>query len=351
MRSFILMILLLPTLVAAADDDSFLLGYTTALLEHGLTDAAVEIEAATTHDGIILRSSECLDDEQRRRAEVRLLHNPRIQQVRWQMPCLTTVALRESADAPASHSTVIGLPTHHLFRPLLADPREMSFSARYQKQTLGGIRRSATAASLAGSFGLVSGRADSVDWQLGVQGGVFALFDFTDGNHDLLNADYFVGVPLSLRHGRWSSRLRLYHVSSHLGDEYLVRSPDVERINLSTETVDALLSYEWDHLRLYGGGGYIINSYTPLTRALLQYGAELRVPEVIGRADWVLAADIKHNEEQDWEANQSYRTGFTVSYGTRQVALMLAHYEGYSPDGQFYVEKMRYSGVEISVQL
>ena len=48
---------------------------------------------------------------------------------------------------------------------------------------------------------------------------------------------------------------RLFHQSSHLGDEFLLRT-QTQRVNLSYESVDLRFSYEiGDVLRLYGGGG------------------------------------------------------------------------------------------------
>jgi len=53
-------------------------------------------------------------------------------------------------------------------------------------------------------------------------GAVFAQFNLDTPSFDLLNADYLVGPELTLRHGRWSGRVRFYHQSSHLGDEFLL---------------------------------------------------------------------------------------------------------------------------------
>ncbi len=54
--------------------------------------------------------------------------------------------------------------------------------------------------------------------------GVFQ-FDLSAPSSDLINTDYVVGVPLSWRSGGWSTRVRLYHQSSHLGDEFLLGRP------------------------------------------------------------------------------------------------------------------------------
>src|SRR6185503_17309890 len=80
--------------------------------------------------------------------------------------------------------------------------------------------------------------------QLGVAGAIFAQFDLDSASYDLLNADYTIGLPLTFRAGRISGRLRPYHQSSHLGDEFLLRPSPPKRVNLSFEAVEALLSVD-----------------------------------------------------------------------------------------------------------
>ena len=56
----------------------------------------------------------------------------------------------------------------------------------------------------------------------------------------------------------WSFRFRLWHLSCHLGDEFLLCNPDFDRRNLSDEGVDLFVSYQFGMpLRVYVGLGYI----------------------------------------------------------------------------------------------
>ncbi len=96
--------------------------------------------------------------------------------------------------------------------------------------------------------------------QIGIQGAVFALFNLDAPSHDLINADYWIGLPVSYRKGLWSFFGRVYHQSSHLGDEFLLDTPGVNRINLSYEESEALASYDWRKWRFYASGGYIFHS-------------------------------------------------------------------------------------------
>lgn len=82
--------------------------------------------------------------------------------------------------------------------------------------------------------------------------------------------------------GCWSARVRGFHQSSHLGDEFIINNPAVERKNLSFEAVDVLLAVE-ERLgrvygRVYGGGAYIVSSANDLDPGLAQWGVEIRGP-------------------------------------------------------------------------
>ncbi len=73
----------------------------------------------------------------------------------------------------------------------------------------------------------------------------FSDFNLGAESADLVNSDFIASVHASTRAGNFSTFARIYHQSSHLGDEFLLRTrTDLERINLSYEGVDLRLSYE-----------------------------------------------------------------------------------------------------------
>jgi hypothetical protein len=122
-------------------------------------------------------------------------------------------------------------------------------------------------------------------WQIGVDAAVFAIFDLDAPSSDLVNADYWLGLPLSYRKNSFSTMLRLYHQSSHLGDEFLLRNR-VDRVNVSYEGVDLRLSYDLFKkiVRLYAGGGYILRREPDdLERLSAQGGVEDPFPLGIPR--------------------------------------------------------------------
>ena len=62
----------------------------------------------------------------------------------------------------------------------------------------------------------------------------------------------------------FTALFRLYHQSSHVGDEFLLRNRVANRVNLSYEAVDVKASYELlEMFRVYAGFGYLFDQEPP----------------------------------------------------------------------------------------
>jgi len=72
---------------------------------------------------------------------------------------------------------------------------------------------------------------------IGIEGAAFARFSFAVITRELVNTDWVFAVPLVWHRGSHWLRLRYYHTSSHLGDEYQQRF-GLSSINYSRDGVD-----------------------------------------------------------------------------------------------------------------
>ncbi len=100
--------------------------------------------------------------------------------------------------------------------------------------------------------------------QLELEGALWALFEPTLESSPLVNADYYVGGVLTYAYRNWSFRLRGFHISSHLGDEFLlnmqIEQPEFKRLNPSAEYIDLAGAYVWNEdVRLYAGIGCVVH--------------------------------------------------------------------------------------------
>jgi hypothetical protein len=267
---------------------------------------------------------------------------------------------------PAGEQTgYVPLPRGEVFCPLIADPKSFhSFASLLRHESDGDPTLNVASVGIGDAFGLGrwNGGSPGDGLQFGLSAGVFAQFDLGTDSNDLLNADYVVGLPVTYRRGWFSTRVRLYHQSSHLGDEYLLREPPdrQNRENLSFEALDWLLSADIGWLRLYGGGERLFNrSPEDLGGYTAHGGVELRPsPRIIplgslGGFRFVAAGDVKSSEEQDWDPAISTRAGLEYDRAgggdatARRWGIYAEFYTGPSPYGQFFREKVRLAGFGI----
>lgn len=247
------------------------------------------------------------------------------------------------------------LPKTKLFDPLMADPRWPHFSATVQDYGGDNGLDTVGAVSLGDGFSLYQAPGLGGAWGVGFQAAVFALFDLDSESKDLINADYWVGIPLEWRSGEWSAIARLYHQSSHLGDEYLLRSSENQRsrVNLSYEVVDFKLSRDlFDRaFRIYGGAGYLFDQEpADIKHGLAQWGAEMRGPWTFAadRLRPIAAVDFQTAEEGGWDVDISARAGLELlSTSARDftVQMTVDYYHGHNPNGQFFNDVVDYYGI------
>jgi hypothetical protein len=255
----------------------------------------------------------------------------------------------------------VALPRGEVFAPLIADPKEPEFLISYLRVRSDLRDTDMGAIGLGEAFGLIRwpGPEPGDGLQVSLAGAVFAQFDMGTSSNDLLNADYLIALPVTYRRGALAARARYYHQSSHLGDEFLLRTqPQPERVNLSFEAIELLVAAELGPLRAYGGGEYLTRRAPPeLEPGVLHGGLEFRQPGplfrigALGRARLVAALDVRSWQQQSWRPGWSGRAGLEFApaqedWGLGQRLAVLVHlYDGPSPYGQFYLVEVTSVGV------
>ena len=351
--------------VAAPADDAYLRGYATAVLEQtlGLRAPAISVDRGvvrvpasaigTTDRGRVLTALQSIPGV----TGVEIVDTPPAHSVTaaTAAPAAVSVAGPPPAltpDQDAEKMDLGFLPRGYLFDALLADPRWPHFSAAYQRYLGDDQFTDVTAVSFGETIPFYRAAAPfGGHWEVGLQAGVFAIFDMNSDSHDLVNADYFVGAAGAYAVGPFQALARVFHQSSHLGDEFLLRGrPD--RVNLAYEAVDLKLSYHFlDRvLRVYAGGGYLFNrDPSSLEPWIVGGGVEARkrlffLPGVTP----VAAVNVQAREENRWNPEISVRAGVQFDRAQilgRRLLVMLEYFHGNSPDGQFLRKEIDYLGI------
>ncbi|QSA97754.1 DUF1207 domain-containing protein [Methylococcus sp. EFPC2] len=342
-------------------DDAYISGYAAGVLKH---DLKLNMPSLTVRDGVITLPADSLPASDRDRAVRIISEIPGVKAVKISAATDGMTSTRRPGDVSASSNEQIILstgllPSGHLFKPLLADTRWAHFSAAYRNyqssnfdgRDIGSVSFGETIPFYRSNFG-----QSTAQWEAGIQAGVFSDFNLNASSSDLINTDFIAAAYSSARAGQFSAFGRIYHQSSHLGDEFLLRRihSKFERVNLSYEGADLKLSYELPFgVRIYGGGGGLFHREPSNLRVWsAQYGIEFRSPWRLDFASLrpVIATDIKNYDENNWSTDISARAGVEFDNDTLQVLgrklqILAEYYNGYTPSGQFYKEKVEYIGL------
>jgi Protein of unknown function (DUF1207) len=245
-------------------------------------------------------------------------------------------------------------PKGELFAPLIADPNEtrtfvslFSVDSETVQSWLGYV-------GVGANFGLYrwAGKQPGDASQLGVFAAINSLFDMEETSYPLVNTDYRVGFTYELQRGQFSARTRLFHQSSHLGDELILQGNAPQRVNLSVEVVDLLIAWQRAGWRPYIGGMYIFHrDPEDLKQAGFQVGVDYTgtAPVLFG-GRLVGGVDYRAFEENDWRGGMSVKVG--LEYGRprperRGIKVLLEYYDGAAPFGQFYNDVVSYYGLGV----
>lgn len=264
----------------------------------------------------------------------------------------------KNAEQAVVNESVL-FPQGQLFYPQMASPKEPRTHLTYLILDLHDESINIGSVGFGDSFGLArwAGWGEKDAWQLSISGAVFAQFNMDD-NSDLINADYIIGFPLSYRNGPLSARARLFHQSSHLGDEFLLnpQRPElrVTRLNLSFEAIELLGAYEWKEFQFTAGPSYILHTDSDLKRYSVQAGIDYQSRKPVFKPTMRLFASILcHSwEETDWNTDVNVKAGVNIRspYAEkRAIQIFGEYYHGNLPFGQFYDLRAEYYGVGINV--
>ena len=192
------------------------------------------------------------------------------------------------------------LPDGLIYRSYMAGPRESKFQLNWLHES--GNGEELWDVILGGRRGLWRyGSFDTLrpeGWQLDLEGAALVRLNI-DNERDVDASDFRFGVPLTYGCGKWQYKIAYYHLSSHLGDEFIVRNPTATRINYVRDAILLGASYNptpaW---RLYGEMGYAFFTAGGAEPWEFQFGVEYAQPGVTGRAGTPFFATNGHLREE-----------------------------------------------------
>jgi Protein of unknown function (DUF1207) len=144
------------------------------------------------------------------------------------------------------------LPDGLIYKAYLAGAKESRLSTQVFHLNGAGTLWDSTLGGRVGIFRY--GTDDSAwpqGWQWDLEGSAQLRLE-PDDERDLGSADFRAGTGLTYGYVRHRLRMGYYHISSHVGDEFLLKNPGFDRINYVRDALNLGYSYYWtDNLRLY----------------------------------------------------------------------------------------------------
>jgi hypothetical protein len=232
-------------------------------------------------------------------------------------------------------------PTGLMYKSYLAGNREPRLAAQLTHERTQGWFWDAT---VGGRVGLIRYGTDNSlwpqGWQLDAEGAAFPRLDL-EHEEDLVACDYRGGLLSTTRQGPVETKFGYYHLSSHLGDEFMIRYPDTlnTRINYVRDSLIAGGAvYLNPSLRLYGEVGWTFHEDGGAKPWEFQFGADFCSPEPTGIAGAPFFAINAHlRQENDFGGNFTVQTGWQWRGRDGHLARVgMQYFNGLSDQYQFF---------------
>lgn len=231
------------------------------------------------------------------------------------------------------------LPDGLIYRSYLAGIKEPRFAGQWVHDVNLGWVWDIT---LGGRVGILRYGTTSVDhpegWQLDIEGAGMPRLDL-EHERDVMASDFRFGIPLTYGRGSYQMKVAYYHLSSHLGDEYMVRHNTLLRRNYSRDVM------VWGHsffltedVRLYGEAGWAFAYDGGSEPWELQFGVDYSPVKPTGHRGTPFVAINGHlRQEFDFGGNIVVQTGWQWrGYSGHLFRIGMHYFQGMSDQWEFF---------------
>lgn len=231
------------------------------------------------------------------------------------------------------------LPTGIIYKSYLAGAKESRFSAHIIHEKNHYALWDATLGTRVGL--LRYGNADPINpegFQIDAEGSAQVRLDIRN-NVDVQGVDFRGGVPLTYGIGPHRFKFAYYHLSSHLGDEFLLKNPGYPRLNFARDTFVLGYSYYWSqNLRFYAETGWAF--YTDVSEPWeFQFGMDWAPTQPTGIQGAPFFAINGHlRQELNFGGNLNVETGWAWMgpQNSHLLRMGFLYYNGASNQFSYY---------------
>ncbi len=245
-----------------------------------------------------------------------------------------------------SEKTLQLLPRGDLYKPYIADPHRVNFSA----QLLGMVHDDIDSAGdfrigikVGGRFGVLRLHPENrpeLGWQVSFEAGLDGQFDIENSQDNIGWDGNFGWYLTNATEKGWSYKLAALHTSSHIGDEF-IEDTGRKRINYTRREIALGMSKQFTlYYRAYAelGLGYSPGNEDLQEPGRLQAGLEFEHPQSVwdNLLGWYAALDLSSMQERDWKVDIAFQTGVFLPMQERMHRVGIEVYRGRPPLGEFF---------------
>jgi hypothetical protein len=257
-------------------------------------------------------------------------------------PTMPETVFSEHPQSCEQHLCWQLLPNGLLYKTYLAGEKEprMQFVSYYDTKS----KRKIWEAVLGGRAGLIRLSDPSISnsdaFQLDLEGAVFARVLPDEPSAMLEGSDYRVGLYGTWKFDRISYRAGYYHISAHVGDEYLIANPLFNRINYVRDSALFGTAYDLNEVsRIYGEIGYSLGVEGGAKPLEFQFGGEftpLPATQFTGAPFAAVNTHLREDFNFNGGVNVVAGWGWQGEHSKRRLRLGLNYYNGPSLQYEFF---------------
>ena len=207
-------------------------------------------------------------------------------------------------------------------------------------------------AALGARFGIIRhgtrGAINPEGWQIDIEGAALPRVDTSAPSAPLHATDYRFGVQWTRRANGTALKVGYYHISSHLGDEFLLANPGFTRINYVRDSfilgVTRDLATNWQG---YGEIGYAFGADGGAEPLELQFGLQYdQRNRVNTQGAPFAAANVHLRQEADFGGGINILAGWRWrgADSNRVIRVGLQFYNGKSIQYSFFNQSEQFAG-------
>ena len=184
-------------------------------------------------------------------------------------------------------------------------------------------------------------------WQIDIEGAAFPRLDL-QSERQMMATDFRFGVPLSVRKGCFETKVGYYHLSSHLGDDFISENPGYPSVNYVRDVVVWAVGLRLiENMRAYAEAGYAFYRKGGSEPWEFQFGIDWsRVRPRSGLGSPFFAVNGRIRQEVDFGGNLTGQAGWQWRGETGNLLRLGFHYfNGKSDAYQFFTEHEEHFGV------